>query len=132
MLEVLAGEDGLDPRQYAPKVAPYTRGARPGVKGMKIALVKEGFGLPRARRTSTPRCGRRPTDSRGSAPTSTEISLPEHRGGPRIWTPIASEGAQVQMMLGNGMGFNWKGLYTSRCSTPMRRGGSAPTSCRTR
>ena len=43
----------------------------------------------------------------------TEISLPEHAMGAAIWTPVASEGAQMQMMLGNGMGFNWKGLYTT-------------------
>jgi amidase len=30
-----------------------------------------------------------------------------------IWTPVALEGLQAQMMLGNGMGFNWKGLYTT-------------------
>ena len=36
-----------------------------------------------------------------------------HRDGPAIWTPIALEGLQAQMMHGNGMGFNWKGLYTT-------------------
>jgi amidase len=42
MLEVLAGPDGLDPRQYAPKVGDYT--VKRGREGLKIALVKEGFG----------------------------------------------------------------------------------------
>jgi len=46
MLEVIAGEDGYDPRQYSPKVAKYTQALGAGVKGMKIALVKEGFGRP--------------------------------------------------------------------------------------
>ena len=45
MLEVLAGEDGLDPRQYAPQVAPYTQALGRGVKGMKIGVVREGFGF---------------------------------------------------------------------------------------
>jgi amidase len=44
MLEVLAGPDGLDPRQYAPKVGNYPAGAKRGVKGLKIGVVKEGFG----------------------------------------------------------------------------------------
>jgi amidase len=35
-----------------------------------------------------------------------------HTIAPAIWTPIALEGLQAQMMAGNGMGFNWKGLYT--------------------
>ena len=30
-----------------------------------------------------------------------------------IWPPIAVEGATWQMMLGNGYGFNWKGLYVT-------------------
>ena len=36
-----------------------------------------------------------------------------HLDGPAIWTPIALEGLQAQMMHGNGMGFNWEGLYTT-------------------
>jgi amidase len=30
-----------------------------------------------------------------------------------MWTAIALEGLEMQMMHGNGMGFNWKGLYTT-------------------
>jgi amidase len=41
-----------------------------------------------------------------------EVSIPDHLLAPAVWTPIALEGLQAQMMLGNGMGFNWKGLYT--------------------
>jgi amidase len=36
-----------------------------------------------------------------------------HVDGLAIWTPIALEGLQAQMMHGNGMGFNWEGLYTT-------------------
>ncbi len=48
----LPGADGLDPRQTAPKVASYTQALEGGVKGLRIGIVKEGFGLPslRARR----------------------------------------------------------------------------------
>jgi len=34
-----------------------------------------------------------------------------HRLGAAIWLPVAAEGATVQMMHGNGYGFNWQGLY---------------------
>lgn len=40
-----------------------------------------------------------------------EVSIPFHALGIAIWTPIAVEGATMQMMHGNGFGFNWKGLY---------------------
>jgi amidase len=42
-----------------------------------------------------------------------EISIPMHLDGAAIWTPIALEGLQAQMMHGNGMGFNWEGLYST-------------------
>jgi amidase len=41
----------------------------------------------------------------------TEISIPEHFTAAAVWTPIGSEGLTMQMMIGNGMGFNWKGRY---------------------
>src|SRR5499427_3275057 len=44
MLEVIAGPDGLDPRQYAPKVQPYSQLLDGGISGLKIGIVKEGFG----------------------------------------------------------------------------------------
>src|SRR4029079_7681749 len=30
-----------------------------------------------------------------------------------IWLEIVAEGATMQMMLGNGYGFNWQGLYVT-------------------
>jgi amidase len=46
LLEVLAGADGLDPRQGTPKVSNYTEALGGGVKGLRIGVVKEGFGHP--------------------------------------------------------------------------------------
>lgn len=113
MLEVLAGEDGLDPRQYAPKVAPYTEALGRGVAGLKIAVVKEGFGHPQSEEDVDTKVRAAANRLKELGASVTEISLPIHAKGLAIWTPIASEGAQMQMMLGNGMGFNWKGLYTT-------------------
>src|SRR5215510_7859392 len=48
LLEVIAGADGYDPRQYAPVVHPYTKALGQGVKGMKIGILKEGFEQPTA------------------------------------------------------------------------------------
>ena len=45
--------------------------------------------------------------------TVDEISVPMHLLGPAIWLPIAAEGATELMMKGNGMGTNWRGLYTT-------------------
>src|SRR3954470_13248005 len=49
LLEVLAGPDGLDPRQYSTAPVPaYRDQMGGGIKGMRIALVKEGFGHPQS------------------------------------------------------------------------------------
>src|SRR5213593_3572599 len=45
LLEVIAGPDGYDPRQYSPTVHRYTESLGAGIDGLRIALVKEGFGL---------------------------------------------------------------------------------------
>ena len=43
-LEVMAGPDGLDPRQGNAKVDKYTKAIGQPVKGLKVGVVKEGFG----------------------------------------------------------------------------------------
>ena len=45
-LEVLAGPDGLDPRQMNITTAPYTQALNGGAKGIRIGVVREGFGYP--------------------------------------------------------------------------------------
>ncbi len=48
LLEVLAGPDGYDPRQYDVKTHPYASMLAGGVKGMRIGIVTEGFRQPSA------------------------------------------------------------------------------------
>jgi amidase len=111
LLEVLAGPDGLDPRQYGgaePK--PYREALGRGAAGLRIAVVEEGFGHPQPSpvdaivRDAAARYG-------GLGATVETVSIPMHRVGGAIWLPVAAEGALMQMMLGNGFGFNWQGLY---------------------
>lgn len=113
LLEVLAGEDGLDPRQYAPKVARYTEALGQGVKGMKIGVVKEGFGLPNSERDVDAKVKQAAAAFRDLGAQVQEISVPMHALGGAIWSGIALEGATELMMRGNGMGTNWRGLYTT-------------------
>ncbi|MGH8595256.1 MAG: amidase family protein, partial [Gammaproteobacteria bacterium] len=46
LLEVIAGEDGLDPRQYAVKKEAYTKALSGDIQGLRIGIVPEGFGWP--------------------------------------------------------------------------------------
>lgn len=111
-LEVLAGADGLDPRQYAPKTDAYTEALGKGVQGMKIAVVREGFGHQNSEADvdAKVRAAAQKLESLGAIVS--EVSIPMHTDGVAIWTPIALEGLQWQMMLGNGYGMNYKGLYS--------------------
>lgn len=111
MLEVLAGPDGLDPRQYAPQVRPYTEALGRGVEGMRIAVLKEGFDAPNMMPGVADAVREAAETYRGMGAQVEEVSIPEHHLAAAIWTPIAIEGLQWQMMLGNGMGMNWKGAY---------------------
>ena len=112
MLDVLAGPDGLDPRQYAPRVGDYVAALKRGVKGLKIGVVSEGFGHANSEKDVDESVRAAAERFKALGASVETVSIPEHRLAPAIWTPIALEGLQAQMMLGNGMGFNWKGLYT--------------------
>ena len=112
LLEVLAGPDGLDPRQYGGQSMPYRDALGQGVQGLRIGVVEEGFGHPQSEQASRMRVVREAADRlRGLGATVETVSIPLHRMGPAIWLPIAAEGATVQMMQGNGFGFNWQGQY---------------------
>ena len=113
MLEVIAGPDGYDPRQYAPKVQKYSQAVEGGVKGMKIALVKEGFGRPESEGAvdEKVRAGAELFKKLGA--TVDEVSIPMHLVGPAIWTPIGVEGIAQTMMLGDGYGLSRPDLYVT-------------------
>ena len=50
---------------------------------------------------------------KGVGATVDTVSIPMHRLGSAIWLLLTAEGALMQMMLGNGFGFNWQGLYVT-------------------
>jgi amidase len=112
MLEVLAGPDGLDPRQHAGQAAkPYTQLMKGGIKGLKIGIVKEGFGWPQSMPEVDAKVKQAAERLAKLGAVVAEVSVPMHSVGPAIWLPIAAEGATQQMMKDNGYGFNYKGLY---------------------
>jgi amidase len=113
MLEVIAGEDGYDPRQFSPKVAKYTEALGAGVKGMKIALVKEGFGRPESEKAVDEKVRRGAEVFRRLGATVEEVSIPMHLAGAAIWTPIGVEGIAQTMMFGNGYGLSRQDLYVT-------------------
>ena len=113
LLEVLAGPDGLDPRQYGTAAKPYREALGRGATGLRIAIVEEGFGHQQSL-TQVDAVVREAAERfKALGATVDTVSIPMHRDGSAIWLPIAAEGALMQMMLGNGFGFNWQGLYVT-------------------
>jgi amidase len=113
LLEVLAGPDGLDPRQYSVSPKPYRDASRRGAAGLKIAIVEEGFAHSQSLLQVDAIVREAADRFRGLGATVDAVSIPMHRDGSAIWLAIAAEGATIQMMLGNGFGFNWQGLYVT-------------------
>ncbi|KIZ36240.1 amidase, partial [Rhodopseudomonas palustris] len=113
LLEVLAGDDGYDPRIKAPKVEDYTKALGVGIKGMKIGVVKEGFeqlGAEPAVNESVREAAKR---LRSLGATVDDISIPMHMVGPAIWMPIGTEGLTQTMMHGDGYGLSRSDLYST-------------------
>jgi amidase len=113
LLEVLAGDDGYDPRIKSPKVQDYTKALGAGVKGLKIGVVKEGFeqaGAEAAVNESVREAAKR---FRSLGASVEEVSIPMHMVAPAIWTPIGTEGMTQTMMFGDGYGLSRSDLYST-------------------
>ncbi len=113
LLEVLAGPDGLDPRQYGAAAKPYREALGRNTAGLRIAVVEEGFGHARSLAQVDAVVREAADRFRGLGATVDTVSIPMHRAGNAIWLAVAAEGALMQMMFGNGFGFNWQGLYVT-------------------
>src|SRR6516225_11508883 len=113
LLGVLAGRDGLDPRQRAePPAGGYLADLDAGVAGVRIAVVAEGFGIPGLSQPGVDEAVRAAIRTlAGAGAAVSEISLPWHRDGLHVWNVIATDGATNQMIDGNGYGMNVPGLY---------------------
>lgn len=113
LLEVLAGDDGYDPRIKAPNVQQYTSAIGAGAKGLKIGVLKEGFeqaGAEAAVSESVREAAKRLRDLGASVE---HVSVPMHLLGLAIWTPIGTEGMTQTMMYGDGYGLSRSDLYAT-------------------
>jgi amidase len=112
MLSVIAGSDGLDPRQpESIAAADYASGIDGGVEGLRIGVVAEGFGHDTSQLSvdSTVQDAARRFAEIGAVVE--QISIPWHRDAFHVWNVIATDGGAYQMLDGNGYGMNVGGLY---------------------
>jgi amidase len=113
MLDVIAGRDGLDPRQPADLVpADYVAALELGAAGLRVGVVTEGFGFEGLSDPAVDDVVRAAAARFTEAGlTVEEVSIPWHRQAMHVWNVIATDGATAQMLDGNGYGRNWDGLY---------------------
>ncbi|MGH3522772.1 MAG: amidase, partial [Mycobacterium sp.] len=110
MLTVLAGADGLDPRQPDIVRAVDYRAALTGdVTGLRVGLLSEGFSQPGSQVDELVRSATRRFTEIDC--TVGEISVPWHRHALAVFAVIFTDGATYQMLDGNGYGLGADGLY---------------------
>ncbi|MEP1768741.1 MAG: amidase [Sulfitobacter sp.] len=111
MLEVMAGPDGLDPRQNGAPSQPYTQALDKGVKGLKVGIVTEGFGTQGAEAEVDARVMEAAEKLGAAGATVSTVSIPLHPAGAAIWTPIFLEGTFDLMLRNSAYGTNMKGTF---------------------
>ena len=109
-LEVIAGKDPMDPRQGEVPVQPYTESLTGGVNGLRIGVLKEGFGLGLSEPDVDAAVHKALGVFQELGAHTEEVSVAPHLdAGGIVWGLIA-EGATA-LLRSNGMGYHWSGLY---------------------
>jgi amidase len=111
LLEAIAGPDGLDSRQHDVKVARYTEALDGGAKGLRIGVLKEGFGHPNSEpdvdgkvRAAAERLGK-------LGATVSEVSMPTHALGFAVWAGIRNDSCALTLLETTGAGLGYQGVY---------------------
>ena len=122
LLEAIAGEDGFDPRQYRVDARAYTKALTGDVKGLRVGIVPEGFGLPNSEPDVDALVMQAAARFEALGAVVSTVSVPMHLDGVHIWNGISIEGATELMLKGNGFGTNWKGYYNVGLMDAFARG----------
>ncbi len=111
LLQVLVGADGFDPNQAGIRTDDYCAGLDKGVQGLRIGMVREGFGHA----NSDPAVDQCVRDAAAQftrlGAEVDEASVPMQTVSAAIWTPIYIEGLVESMMHNNGYGKNRAGGF---------------------
>ena len=114
LLETIAGQDDWDPRQRAvPRVTPgcYTDGLDNGVRGLRIGVLREGFGLPSSEPDVDAKVREGAALFAKLGATVEEVSVPMHALGPAVWTPVGIEGLTATVLSTQGFAFGRTDYY---------------------
>ena len=111
LLEVIAGQDHDDPRQHGGvKIDSYTQALGKDLKGIRIGVVREGFGGPVSEPDVDAAVKRALSTIRERGAHVEEVSIPMHLEGGSVAWGLMAEGAAA-LFWANGVGYHFKGSY---------------------
>ncbi len=134
LLSVIAGPCPMDPRQRGVipdnHVQDYMPAIGKGVKGLKIGVLKEGFGqkkwpdlgFPASDKVVDKACKDAIKALERQGAEVKKVSAPLHATGTHIWNGIGIEGSAEFMLKGYNQGTNWRGYYNTRLREALGRG----------
>jgi amidase len=104
LLEVIAGDDGIDPRQRSVGQSNYRETLKDGVAGLRVGVVQEGFGSPGSEPDVDERVREALKRYKEMGAIVETVSVPTHPLGPAIWLPISMAGLATTVLHSNGFG----------------------------
>lgn len=110
LLEVIAGKDPLDPRQYEVPVQPYAQALGKDIRGLRIGVVKEGFGTSVSEPDVDTKVREAVKALQELGAVVQDVSIPAHTEAGGITWAMISEG-MAALARGSGVGYHWSGLY---------------------
>lgn len=114
LLSVIAGPDGLDPRQANVSVQDYVSAARKTAEGLRIGVLREGFERPESDAASDAVVRAALDRFARSGAGIEEVSLPLHIDAYQIGSIAIFEGAADFLFAGSIMGSGFGGYYPER------------------
>jgi amidase len=119
LLEVVAGPDGVDPRQRLCTPAAYTEALGKSVSGLRIGVLEEGFHPEDPESAVDEKVRSALAQLAGLGASVEAVSMPMHLMGPPIFLPIAVKNF-TDLMCGNGA-HNTEGWYVPSMAEATRR-----------
>jgi amidase len=110
LLEVIAGKDPLDPRQYEVPVQLYTQVLGKDIRGVRLGVVREGFNTPVSEPDVDAKVREAIKALQELGAQVQEVSIPAHVDAGGITWGLIAEG-MAALVYGNGVGHHWQGLY---------------------
>lgn len=122
LLEVLAGDDGMDPRQRNVRVQRYTEALGQPIAGLRIGLLEEGFAVQGAHPGVNERVRKAAAQLQALGAVVESVSLPVHARAAGSCRPILLEGALRTVFGADGFGTGRHDRYPEDLMVRFRKG----------